>query len=263
MMDIDFIDSFYIVVVVILLGSYYYFWSVKHHLKTVMDELIESYKKETKDLVSYLEKKIDRYHISCKLERLCFIGIGGGGCNIVEDISDIDPWHKFIHINSDLQALNQKSSRHKILLGFEQKEGLGCGGVAECGVKLVDNTCKEKLFQLTKDEKHVYVVVTLGGGVGSGAAPEIIEYLKSLDKELIVFVTMPFAFEGKNRQAVAKSALKNIQTLIANVTVLKNDNLIEESAEEGLGTRETFKKSSKLVYRQVLMDFIGNDNLSI
>lgn len=263
MMDIDYTNYFHILVLAILLGGYYYVWSLKHELKDSMNKLHKSHQEQTKELLFDIEHKIEHYYISCKLKSQCFIGIGGGGCNIIEDIADIDPWHKFIHINSDQQALQQKRSKYKIQLGAEEKEGLGCGGVTECGTKLVDSNCKQNLFKLTKDEKKVYVVVTLGGGVGSGAAPEIIEYLKSLDKELVVFVTIPFTFEGNKRQAVAKSALQNIQTLVNDVVILNNDELIEQSAKEDLGTRETFKKSSKLIYRQVLTDYTGSENLSI
>lgn len=218
------------------------------------EKTIQNLSQENQQHIKNLEKKLDKYYISCKLEKLCFIGIGGGGCNIVEDISHIDPWHDFIHINSDLQALQNKTSKKKILLSFEKKEGLGCGGDAVCGTKLVDNASKKQLCQFTQEYKAVYIMVTLGGGVGSGATPEFIEYLKSLGKEVYVHVTMPFSFEGTTREDVANNALKNIKKVCSNVRVIKNDVLLKNN--EGLGTRETFKLASELMYTQITNSFM-------
>jgi cell division protein FtsZ len=225
---------------------------IKSTIHNTTEEIVNRIQEDYQAQIEYLEKKLDQYYISSKLERLCFIGIGGGGCNIVEDISKIDKWHKFIHINSDLQALQTKTSKNKILLGYDKKEGLGCGGVAECGAQLINSSSKKQLFKSTKAFEKVYVITTLGGGVGSGASSEIIEYLNSLDKEVYVFVVMPFSFEGSRRNAVAQSALKNIQNISNNVIVMKNNDLIENNESKNLGTRETFKLSSQEIYQEIV-----------
>ncbi len=81
----------------------------KAHAKSqeIFEQTIQKISQENQQLINELEKKLDRYYISCKLKKLCFIGIGGGGCNIIEDISHIDPWHDFIHINSDINVRYQ------------------------------------------------------------------------------------------------------------------------------------------------------------
>ena len=213
-------------------------------------------RREYNHLVKKLEEKVDRNYISYRLGDLCFVGVGGGGCNIIEDIASLDPSHKFIHINSDLQALKQKSSKHKILLRHNDKSSLGCGGKKECGELLVDDEVKKQLFNLVKDKESIYIITSLGGGVGSGATPDIVEYLKTLDKEIVVFVTMPFSFEGKVRNSVAKSALQTIQTLSINITVLENNDLLCENESKNIGMRETFKKTSKIIYQKIIHEEI-------
>ena len=52
----------------------------------------------------------------------CFIGVGGGGSNILSDLSRLDSKHTYIHINSDNNALLQKQSKYKILLTSEAKD---------------------------------------------------------------------------------------------------------------------------------------------
>jgi len=50
--------------------------------------------------------------------------------------------------------------------------------------------------------------------------------LKILDKEIFVFVTMPFSFEGKQRSSITYSTLRDIQSPTDNVIVLYDDDLI-------------------------------------
>lgn len=196
---------------------------------------------------SYANQSIqDKHTSSLKLNKLCIIGIGGGGTNIANDISELDNTHMFIHVNSDYDSLREKKSQHKILLGWNKKAGLGCGGNTVCGKSLIDKGAKNKLNELTNSTKIVYVIASLGGGVGSGATPEIVEYLKSLKKKVIVFVTVPFSFEGKKRMASAQNAMEKIKNLSDEIVVFDNDTLLNDS--KGGGVKDTFKLTSSLFY---------------
>lgn len=95
-------------------------------------------------------------------------------------------------------------------------------------------------------------MASLGGGVGGGATVEIVEYLNTLDKEVFVSVIMPFSFEGKTRNSIAQKALKNIQAINNNITVLNNDDLLKQSTSKSLGIKETFYISSKIIYKKIL-----------
>ena len=157
---------------------------------------------------------------------ICIIGIGGGGSNIVEDLGRMNKNYRSICINSDYRALERKKSKHKILLGWNKKFGLGCGGKDSCGKQLVTEDVYKKLDKLMQNTKQLFVIATLGGGVGSGASPEIIEYLQKRGKEVNVLVTEPFHFEGKTRLSVAKTALNDIHMLVDNVFIIKNDAIV-------------------------------------
>lgn len=201
---------------------------------------ISSYAKDTKQ---------DKDNSLSKLDSLCIIGIGGGGTNIVYDISRLDKKHDFIYINSDYDSLRQKKSKHKILLGWDEKAGLGCGGKAECGRSLIDSDVKNKLNELTKSMEMVYVVSSLGGGVGSGATPEIVEHLKNLNKKVIAFVTIPFIFEGKKRMALANNSMEKIKEYSDELVIFENDTLLHDS--KGRGIKDTFERTSSIFYRMM------------
>lgn len=214
-------------------------FSIENNIK--WGEWLEEHKK--------LEHKLEYNYLLYKLKKVCFIGIGGGGCNTIENISKFDNRHKFIHINSDIQALKTKTSKYKILLGFEKKAGLGCGGKEKCGKDLIDEYQKSILSGLIEDDKIVYIVSTLGGGIGSGATPEIVSYLNNLAKEVIVFAIMPFSFEGKIRRTIAANAIDKIKSTTDNVIVIENDDFIDKKS---IGFVETFKTVSSTIYKRIV-----------
>lgn len=239
-------------ILVVGIGIYAFINKSETKLQWLSDDIVKRVKTDYEIKIKDLEQKIDQYHISCKLEELCFIGVGGGGCNILEDIAQIDPWHTFIHINSDLQALQQKSSRKKILLGYDKKAGLGCGGQIECGAMMVDSASKKELYDLVDSFEKTYIIATLGGGVGSGATAQIIDYLYTLGKEVVVVAVLPFSFEGKKRNDVAQDALKEIQTINKDVIIIENDAVMQKCESDQLGTQKAFQYISKKIYQRII-----------
>jgi len=180
--------------------------------------------------------------------KVCFIGVGGGGTNIVEDIANIDDKHRFIHLNTDEQALKRKKSGTRILL--KNKDRLGCGGKIQCGIKSVTPQVKKQIYTLTKDFSKVYVISTLGGGVSSGATPEIVKYLQSkLNKKVVVFSVMPFSFEGKKRLSTAIKSRDKISIYASEHFTLQNDELLDKRFSQSI--RTTLNKMSKNIYNML------------
>jgi len=180
--------------------------------------------------------------------RLCFVGVGGGGTNILEDISRMNTKNIFIHMNTDKESLKLKKSGKKILL--DNEVALGCGGNIYCGAKSVTQEVKTQLKFLTKDIEKVYVIATLGGGVSSGATPEIVKYLKlTLKKTVIVFSIMPFSFEGTKRLEIANKSKDKIEMYTNEHFTLENDSLLNKRFSQGV--KACFLGMSKRVYRMV------------
>lgn len=183
------------------------------------------------------------------ISKKCFIGVGGGGSNILHDISMINDNHTFIHINSDNNALRQKQSDYKILLTSDsKKDKWGCGGNTDCGLSLVDESVKETIKKFTENDDTVYLIATLGGGVGSGSTPEIAKYLKGINKKVITYTTLPFTFEGKVRLRIAHDSLKELE-LYSDKSIVIDNNRIAKSKK---GLRESFKIISIDIYKQII-----------
>lgn len=189
-----------------------------------------------------------------KDKSICIIGIGGGGCNIADDISKIDNRFHIVHINSDIDALNSKQSGEKIVLGRNTKRGLGCGAQVSCGMKLFDDEIKKELSSLIKSYKEIYLISTLGGGVGSGATLEIVKYLQKRRKNIKVIVVTPFSFEGKRRNDISLHSIQDIQNNIKdikNLTILKNDDLLHKLKTKNLSVKEAFQIMPNHIYKMI------------
>jgi integrase len=91
-------------------------------------------------------------------------------------------------------------------------KGLGTGGDPELGHQAVLEA-EEPIREAIKGHRIVFVCAGLGGGTGSGAAPIVTRIAREEGAFVVVFATMPFAFEGKRRRDQAETALNELAVL--------------------------------------------------
>lgn len=203
------------------------------------------------------------------LQKRTILGIGGGGCKILQDIANFDDSHTMVYINNDKSVLERIESDNKFLVAMGSEEIVQYeGGLNEfieekvrpimqeepeqnknSNDHLSDKAFQKKLAELIQDEKQIFIVSTLGGNMGSVATPKIVEYLTSLDKDVVVFVTIPFKFEGKQRMALVNNALKELEAISKNVVVIDNEELL--ASNKGKPVPEIFAQISKEIYEKM------------
>ena len=91
------------------------------------------------------------------------IGVGGGGSNAVnhmykQGIKDVE----FIVCNTDNQALESCPIPHKLQIGANLTEGLGCGANLEVGNAALES--KEQIREMLVGTKMLFVTAGMGGG---------------------------------------------------------------------------------------------------
>ena len=155
------------------------------------------------------------------------IGVGGGGSNAVnhmykQGIKDVE----FVVANTDLQALNSSPVPHKLQLGVNLTEGLGCGANPEVG-RAAAIESKEQIREMLVGTKMVFVTAGMGGGTGTGAAPVIAKIAKDMDILTVGIVTVPFSFEGKKKLAQADLGIEAFRSSCDTVLIILNDKLRE------------------------------------
>ncbi|MBP6385818.1 MAG: cell division protein FtsZ [Pseudarcicella sp.] len=156
------------------------------------------------------------------------IGVGGGGSNAVRHmyehgIADVD----FVICNTDLQALNDNPVQNKIQLGPKLTEGLGAGTEPEQGRLAAVESAEQIREMLADHTKMVFITAGMGGGTGTGAAPEIARIAKELDILTVAIVTAPYSWEGSDKINAANEGIELLQKTCDTVLIVLNDKLLE------------------------------------
>src|SRR3989344_3716727 len=101
------------------------------------------------------------------------VGVGGGGGSalmrmIAEKLRGVE----FIAVNTDAQALHQNAAQVKIPIGKTATRGLGAGMNPEIGRRAAEENANDIRTAIAGADM-VFLTCGLGGGTGSGGAPEI------------------------------------------------------------------------------------------
>ena len=178
------------------------------------------------------------------------IGVGGGGCNAVNNMIDSNlQGVQFIVANTDSQALAYAKAGTKIQLGEALTEGLGAGADPNVGRDAALESA-DILKEALADSHMVFIAAGLGGGTGTGAAPVIAEICKELGALTVAVVTKPFAFEAKKRSKQAEEGIARLKEMADTVITIPNDRL------RGLASKKStlidmFKRADEILNHSV------------
>ncbi len=118
-------------------------------------------------------------------------GVGGGGCNAVNNMVDSRlEGVEFVVANTDAQSLTQNGAERKIQIGAEKTEGLGAGSHPEVGYEAAEEAMDE-LADAIQDNHMIFVTAGMGGGTGTGAAPVVARLAKEMGILTVGVVTKP------------------------------------------------------------------------
>ena len=156
------------------------------------------------------------------------IGVGGGGTNAVNHmyklgIRDVE----FVVCNTDKQSLSCSSVPNKLQIGLELTSGLGVGACPEKGKAAALESVREIEAILGNHTKMLFITAGMGGGTGTGAAPEIARIAKEFGILTVGIVTMPFNLEGSQKKRRAEEGITLMKTHCDAVLVVLNEKLSE------------------------------------
>lgn len=164
--------------------------------------------------------------------RILVIGVGGGGGNAIDTaismgVKGVD----FVAMNTDSQALKRSLAEKKIVLGVETTGGLGAGSNPHVGRCAAEESIEE--IEKILDGYHiVFIVASMGGGTGTGAAPLIAKIAQEKNILTVGVITKPFMFEGQRRMALAEEGLSEIEEYICSLIVIPNQNIFRIANEK-------------------------------
>lgn len=190
--------------------------------------------------------------------KIVIAGIGGAGCRIIDGLYDgLEGTPLLAAVNTDVQALANGRATTKIQIGSDCTRGLGLAGDAETGRKAALDDV-EMLRGLFTDSALIIITAGLGGGTGSGATPVVVDIAKKSGALVIVFVTLPFDFEGRRKIRLADDALAEIRDLADTVFVVPNERLfrfvnMENLAGAFAAADEVLQKGIASIWRMLTM----------
>ena len=182
--------------------------------------------------------------------RILVIGVGGGGCNAVNNMITLNlPGVDFVAANTDAQQLQRSLAEKRIQLGPHLTQGNGAGGRPEVSKASADEAADE-LYRHLEDVHMVFITAGMGGGTGTGAAPVIARMAREKNILTVGVVTKPFAFEGKKRMRAAEEGISELQAYVDTLIVIPNQNLFKV-ANERTGWKEAFEMADNVLYMGV------------
>ncbi|THE13847.1 cell division protein FtsZ [Bacillus timonensis] len=182
--------------------------------------------------------------------RIKVVGVGGGGNNAVNRMIEAGvEGVEFIAVNTDGQALNQSKAEVTIQIGASLTRGLGAGANPQIGMKAVEESEKE-LEDALRGADMVFVTAGMGGGTGTGAAPEIARIAKELGSLTIGVVTRPFRFEGRKRAVNADAGIDAMKAAVDTLIIIPNEKLLE-IVDKRTPMIEAFREADNVLLRGV------------
>jgi cell division protein FtsZ len=85
----------------------------------------------------------------------------------------------------------------------------------------------ESFREVFDSTEVAFFVVGLGGGTGTGATPILVDAAHQNGALTICFATLPFGFEGPERQEIAQRGLNELRTVADAVIVVPNERLFD------------------------------------
>ena len=174
------------------------------------------------------------------------IGIGNAGVSLVDRLLlELGNAVEYVAINTDAQSLTASVCANKLIVGQRSTRGLGAGGDPELAAEAAAESMDD-LVSTVSDCPAILLLGGLGGGTASGLMPATVRLAKERSAFVIAVVTLPFAFEGKRRQAQAETALRDLQAAADLVIAFENDRMSELAQPSG-PLNETFAESERLL----------------
>ncbi|CAD5262460.1 GTP-binding tubulin-like cell division protein [Alteromonas sp. 38] len=155
------------------------------------------------------------------------IGVGGGGGNAVEHmVSQSIEGVEFIAINTDAQVLRSSNADVTLQIGSSVTKGLGAGADPNIGRDAAHED-RETIRQALDGADMVFITAGMGGGTGTGAAPEVAKIAREMGILTVAVVTKPFPFEGKKRTTFAEQGIVELANNVDSLITIPNEKLLK------------------------------------
>jgi len=231
-------------------------------------KLVVKVKKQVKKIKKAVKKKpvlqaqgLDFSANSIFRPKIRVIGVGGGGGSIVSEIGRSLEKASFIIADTDIRAIKKKSGIKYFYFGEEVTHGLGTGMNPDLARTAAEKE-KDRITKLLEGQDIIILVASLGGGLGSGAAPIFAELSRNLGNVTLGIFTLPFKFEGDKKTKISKKSVEALREHLNALITISNERIFKV-ADEKTSITEAFSLVNKNLIESLesLIDLIYNPGL--
>ena len=179
--------------------------------------------------------------------RIAVFGVGGCGCNTINQLSQslLNDNVQLIAVNTDAQSLAISQCCTRLQIGLETTKGLGAGAKPQKGHEAAQES-EAQLREFIDLADIIFITGGMGGGTGTGAIPFMASVAAELNKPLVAVVTTPFSFEGDQRSQLAKIRVDQLMQHANAVIVLPND-LLAKKLDKKVTLVNAFFESNRIL----------------
>ena len=186
--------------------------------------------------------------------RLKVVGVGGAGGNAVNEMVKSNVRNvQFVAINTDEQAMSNSGADVKLTIGRAVTQGMGAGSDPGKGREAALED-EDRLKAVMDGADMIFVAAGMGGGTGTGAAPEVARVGRECNLLVVGVVTTPFEFEGPARAHIAGEGIGALQEHAHSLITVPNEKLFEYFCDQGEGDvtmEQAFSESNKVLRNAV------------
>jgi cell division protein FtsZ len=157
------------------------------------------------------------------------IGVGGCGCNIINDMTEFGLKDaEILAVNTDLQSLNRVTAAEKIQIGSRLTKGGGAGSNPENGERAAEED-RDLLENKLRGTDMLFITCGVGGGTGSGAAPVIADIARGLDILTIGVVITPTTMElqTEKKRKIVEHAMSRLKEKLNSIITISNQKILD------------------------------------
>lgn len=187
--------------------------------------------------------------------RIKVIGIGECGSKLVNRVmKEGIQADEYIAINTGSQAVIDSTANIRLQIGTEITNDRGAGGDPGVGRNAAEASRRE-IAEAIKDCDFLLMLVGLGRGTGTGAAPVVAQIARKHGIKTAAIVTTPFDFEGSSQQKRSAAAIEQLRESVDFLTILPNDKFLQYTSREGMTLSNAFALTDEVLVQLVKNTF--------
>ena len=179
-------------------------------------------------------------------EKFCIIGVGGGGINIVESITNDNNKYFPLMAHIDHQELYDNIADNKLYLMSD---------IEDTEILTVEN--RRALSEFVVANKKVYVVTTFGRETyRSEAVDKMLQHLRRIGRQVTLIVVKPFLFEVvPGRIRAINQTIKKMESYAEKIFIFHNEDLLAINEASSMSMKETFLYANSIIRNVIEEDY--------